>query len=133
MEYKETAIEGVFIIEPKVFQDARGYFMEAWKQADFEEHIEEECYERRRMKLEKIDDEKNVDKQEEIKVQQNDIKEEINNKSERIENEINHEENNEEKEIKNDNNIEEPKKEKEEKGKKDDINNNNEEEDKKEE
>ncbi len=39
MEYKETAIEGVFIIEPKVFQDARGYFMEAWKQADFEEHI----------------------------------------------------------------------------------------------
>ena len=39
MEYKETKIKGVFIIEPKVFNDARGYFMEAWKQAEFNEHI----------------------------------------------------------------------------------------------
>lgn len=39
MEYINTAIEGVWIIEPKVFQDARGYFMEAFKQADFEAHI----------------------------------------------------------------------------------------------
>ena len=39
MEYKETEIKGVFIIEPKVFQDARGYFMEAWKQAEFDEHV----------------------------------------------------------------------------------------------
>ena len=39
MEYKETKIKGVFIIEPKVFQDARGYFMEAWKQAEFNEHV----------------------------------------------------------------------------------------------
>ena len=39
MEYKETIIKGVFIIEPKVFQDARGYFMEAWKQAEFDEHV----------------------------------------------------------------------------------------------
>ena len=39
MEYKETKIKGVFIIEPKVFQDARGYFMEAWKQAEFAEHV----------------------------------------------------------------------------------------------
>ena len=39
MEYKETKIKGVFIIEPKVFQDARGYFMEAWKQAAFDEHV----------------------------------------------------------------------------------------------
>jgi len=39
MEYKETAIKGVFILEPKVFQDARGYFMEAWKQADFDAHV----------------------------------------------------------------------------------------------
>ena len=39
MEYIETKIKGVFIIEPKVFQDARGYFMEAWKQAEFDEHI----------------------------------------------------------------------------------------------
>lgn len=39
MEYIETAIKGVFIIEPRVFNDTRGYFMEAWKKADFEEHI----------------------------------------------------------------------------------------------
>lgn len=39
MEYIETAIKGVFIIEPRVFSDTRGYFMEAWKKADFEEHI----------------------------------------------------------------------------------------------
>ena len=39
MEYRETKIKGVFIIEPKVFQDARGYFLEAWKQAEFDEHV----------------------------------------------------------------------------------------------
>ena len=39
MKYIETAIKGVFIIEPRVFNDSRGYFMEAWKKADFEEHI----------------------------------------------------------------------------------------------
>lgn len=39
MEYKETAIKGVFVIEPKVFNDPRGYFMEAWKKEEFEEHI----------------------------------------------------------------------------------------------
>ena len=39
MEYKETAIKGVFVIDPKVFNDARGYFMETWKQSEFEEHI----------------------------------------------------------------------------------------------
>ena len=39
MEYLKTEIEGVFIIEPKVFNDARGYFMEAWKMAEFNEHI----------------------------------------------------------------------------------------------
>jgi len=39
MEYKETSIQGVFIIEPKVFNDQRGYFFEAWKQAEFEEHV----------------------------------------------------------------------------------------------
>jgi dTDP-4-dehydrorhamnose 3,5-epimerase len=39
MEYKETNIKGVFIIEPKVFSDARGYFMEAWKKAEFEAHV----------------------------------------------------------------------------------------------
>lgn len=39
MEYIKTDIEGVYIIEPKVFSDARGYFMEAWKQQEFNEHI----------------------------------------------------------------------------------------------
>lgn len=39
MNYIETEIDGVFIIEPKVFNDARGYFMEAWKQEEFNQHI----------------------------------------------------------------------------------------------
>ena len=39
MTYIETEIPGVWIIEPKVFKDALGYFMEAWKKAEFEEHI----------------------------------------------------------------------------------------------
>ncbi|MBQ3753049.1 MAG: dTDP-4-dehydrorhamnose 3,5-epimerase [Prevotella sp.] len=39
MEYKETEIEGVFVIEPRVFNDARGYFMEAWKEGEFMEHV----------------------------------------------------------------------------------------------
>lgn len=39
MEYKKTDIDGVWIIEPKVFNDNRGYFYEVWKQGDFDEHI----------------------------------------------------------------------------------------------
>lgn len=39
MEFKKTDIEGVYIIEPRVFNDSRGYFFEAWKKAEFEEHI----------------------------------------------------------------------------------------------
>ena len=39
MEYLKTAIEGVYIIEPRVFNDARGYFFEAWKKDEFEQHI----------------------------------------------------------------------------------------------
>lgn len=39
MEYIKTDIDGVWILEPRVFNDARGYFFEAWKQADFDEHI----------------------------------------------------------------------------------------------
>ncbi len=39
MTYTETTIPGVWIIEPKVFNDARGYFMEAWKKEEFEKHI----------------------------------------------------------------------------------------------
>ena len=39
MDYKETSIKGVYIIEPRVFNDSRGYFMEAWKQEEFNEHV----------------------------------------------------------------------------------------------
>ena len=39
MNYIQTEIDGVWLIEPKVFSDERGYFMEAFKQAEFEEHI----------------------------------------------------------------------------------------------
>ena len=39
MDYIETHIPGVWILEPKVFHDARGHFMEAYKQPDFEAHI----------------------------------------------------------------------------------------------
>ena len=33
--FKKTAIEGVFEIEPKVFGDSRGYFMETYNEDDF--------------------------------------------------------------------------------------------------
>ena len=39
MNYIKTVIPGVWIIEPKVFGDARGYFMETFKQEDFDRHI----------------------------------------------------------------------------------------------
>ena len=39
MEYIKTDIEGVYILEPRVFKDERGYFMETWRQEDFDEHI----------------------------------------------------------------------------------------------
>ena len=39
MTYIQTEIDGVWLIEPKVFADARGYFMEAFKQEEFEKHI----------------------------------------------------------------------------------------------
>ena len=39
MVYKECDISGVWIIEPKVFNDVRGYFMEAFKQEEFEAHV----------------------------------------------------------------------------------------------
>ncbi|WP_106829218.1 dTDP-4-dehydrorhamnose 3,5-epimerase [Parabacteroides pacaensis] len=39
MKYTETCIPGVWLIEPKVFNDARGYFMEAYKKEEFEQTI----------------------------------------------------------------------------------------------
>ena len=35
----ETQIPGVVIIEPAVFGDTRGYFLESWNQRDFEEAV----------------------------------------------------------------------------------------------
>ncbi|MDR2916452.1 MAG: dTDP-4-dehydrorhamnose 3,5-epimerase [Tannerella sp.] len=39
MIYTETEISGVWVIEPNVFADVRGYFMEAYKKTEFEQHI----------------------------------------------------------------------------------------------
>ena len=39
MNFTEQKIPGVWVIEPKVFNDERGYFMEAFKQDLFEKHI----------------------------------------------------------------------------------------------
>lgn len=35
----QTEIPGVVIIEPKLFGDERGYFMETWSQKDFDEQV----------------------------------------------------------------------------------------------
>ena len=35
MNFIKTEIDGVFIIEPKVFEDARGYFFESYNEAEF--------------------------------------------------------------------------------------------------
>lgn len=39
MNYIQTEINGVWVIEPKVFNDARGYFMEAFKEEEFKANI----------------------------------------------------------------------------------------------
>ena len=39
MEYIETRIKGVWLLEPRVFNDARGYFMETYRKEDFDEKI----------------------------------------------------------------------------------------------
>lgn len=39
MEVIKTAIDGVVIIEPKVFKDQRGYFFESFSQRDFEAKV----------------------------------------------------------------------------------------------
>lgn len=39
MEVFETALEGVLIMEPRVFKDARGYFFESFSQREFEEKV----------------------------------------------------------------------------------------------
>ena len=39
MEVIKTAIEGVVIIEPRLFKDARGYFFESFSQREFDEKV----------------------------------------------------------------------------------------------
>ena len=39
MEVIKTAIEGVYVIEPKVFGDARGYFFESFSEREFQEKV----------------------------------------------------------------------------------------------
>lgn len=37
MNFIKTKLDGVYIVEPKVFGDRRGYFMESWSERAFEE------------------------------------------------------------------------------------------------
>lgn len=39
MEIIKTALEGVLIIEPRIFKDARGYFFESFSQREFDEKV----------------------------------------------------------------------------------------------
>lgn len=39
MKFTELEIKGVWLIEPKIFTDQRGYFMESFKKDLFEQHI----------------------------------------------------------------------------------------------
>lgn len=39
MEVIETELEGVVIIEPRIFTDARGYFFESFSQKEFDEKV----------------------------------------------------------------------------------------------
>ena len=40
MEVIKTDIEGVLIIEPRLFRDARGYFFESFSEREFKEKVE---------------------------------------------------------------------------------------------
>lgn len=44
MEYIKTAIPDVWILSPRVFEDPRGYFMETWREEDFNAHIGHEVH-----------------------------------------------------------------------------------------
>lgn len=41
MEVIKTAIEGVVILEPRIFKDARGYFFESFSERDFNSQVRE--------------------------------------------------------------------------------------------
>ena len=40
MNVIKTDIDGVFIIEPRLFRDARGYFFESFREREFKEKVE---------------------------------------------------------------------------------------------
>ena len=44
MDIIKTEIEGVLIIEPKVFSDKRGYFFESFSQREFEQKVSETLF-----------------------------------------------------------------------------------------
>lgn len=44
MKIVKTNIEGVLIIEPRVFGDERGYFFESYSQREFEEKVCQTCF-----------------------------------------------------------------------------------------
>ena len=44
MNYIKTDIPDVWILEPRVFEDARGYFMETWREEDFNRGIGHEVH-----------------------------------------------------------------------------------------
>ena len=39
MKFTETALPGVYIVEPKVFGDNRGFFMESWSKQIGRAHV----------------------------------------------------------------------------------------------
>lgn len=39
MQYTETELKGVFLISPRRFEDNRGWFMESFKQSEFEQEV----------------------------------------------------------------------------------------------
>ena len=40
MNVIETPIKGLLLIEPRIFEDARGYFFESFSQREFDEKVE---------------------------------------------------------------------------------------------
>jgi len=44
MVVKETGIDGLLIVEPKIYKDSRGYFFESYHQRELSRHIAEYTY-----------------------------------------------------------------------------------------
>lgn len=44
MNYKETKLKGVWLLEPRVFEDSRGYFVETYRAEDFNANIGETIF-----------------------------------------------------------------------------------------